>query len=270
MFNRVSALKTLIINLESSLDRRERILALTAEMPFLDIQLIKAVNGETLGEEQRRTFIHPNYMRFTRTLGMTNGELGCALSHRKCYDFILANHFEYALILEDDVLIGDGFNDAVEMASQFLASVSKPTAILLSARTVCKTVPIKKNKGLEIRVAYSGVGTYGYILNNAGATLLLEKSLPFRYPADYWFRFREMGLKLYAVVPHVTSFSSDRSDSSIHSERQKMWNQYTAFRSQHGSWMEKHFPQITYQRICIKFYKLFFGARECEKTWPED
>lgn len=42
---------------------------------------------------------------------MTNGELACTLSHQRIYQKMVAQGIEWAVILEDDVVVDDRFKD---------------------------------------------------------------------------------------------------------------------------------------------------------------
>ena len=45
---------------------------------------------------------------------LTPGEVGCAASHKRCYQNIITNNLLEALILEDDVLLPENFKDVLE------------------------------------------------------------------------------------------------------------------------------------------------------------
>ena len=96
-------IKTYIINMKESVERRERVLKEVSRYSFLDIEWVEAVNGKQLMEVQigqlfdRKRF----YSRYDRE--PLPGEIGCTLSHRECYRRLLWSDCKYALILEDDV-----------------------------------------------------------------------------------------------------------------------------------------------------------------------
>lgn len=45
---------------------------------------------------------------------LMKSEVGCALSHKRCYEKFLESDLKYCLILEDDVLLGNNFKDLIE------------------------------------------------------------------------------------------------------------------------------------------------------------
>ena len=260
-------LPTFIINLPESTGRRARILATTASMPFLDVAIVEAVNGKNIPEERKKELIHPRYIQMVRTGGMSSGELGCALSHRKCHERVLNEGLKCALILEDDVLIGDGFEEALAMSRAFLGDRHRPAAVLLSARTVCSRKPVARSGAVGLHKAYADIGAYGYMVNLSGAQLLYESAIPHRCPADHWFEHRRRGLSLYATLPHVTSFARDRSDSALQPERERLWRQYKE-QNPRSPRLDKLLRKLSYERIYIKVMKVFFGAAEHAQTWP--
>ena len=98
-----------VINLDSSKDRLVSISQRLNELgiPF---ERIPAVNGRTLSDQQISQITYPydhfeSKVRFTREL--TKGEVGCFLSHRKCWERLLESEEEWALIMEDDINISN-------------------------------------------------------------------------------------------------------------------------------------------------------------------
>lgn len=103
-------MKTYIINLEKDKDR----------MTFMDDQMnmlgikydrVEAVDGKTyIGDEYDKEFaIKEN------GLPLKSGELGCLLSHKRCWQKFLESDDEYALIFEDDVFIKNkNFKDTLD------------------------------------------------------------------------------------------------------------------------------------------------------------
>lgn len=96
-----------VINLDRSKDRLD---AITRKLDALgiDFQRVPAVDGSKISEEQKKELLYPidhfeTKVRFTREL--TNGEIGCFLSHRECWKRLLDSDEKWALIMEDDIQI---------------------------------------------------------------------------------------------------------------------------------------------------------------------
>lgn len=98
----------LVINLERSRDRRQLILD---ELKKFDIkpEIITGIDGKTLTQSQIRTLshsiYHPAHANYPKEL--TTNELGCFLSHRKCWERLISSGEEWALIIEDDARFND-------------------------------------------------------------------------------------------------------------------------------------------------------------------
>lgn len=98
-----------IINLDKSQDRMN---FMKQQMEKLDIKYTKmpAIYGKeynfSIDEYDR------GLARKTNGQELTEGEKGCALSHRLCYNGALEH--EYTLIMEDDVLLPDNFKEIIE------------------------------------------------------------------------------------------------------------------------------------------------------------
>ncbi|MCI5968134.1 glycosyltransferase family 25 protein [Helicobacter sp.] len=97
----MQGLKFFIINLASAKERREYISRLCRKYQ-LDYEIIEAVNGRELsGEEiERVSDAKRSHQLLGRTL--TQGEIGCALSHKKAFERMFALGLEECVILEDD------------------------------------------------------------------------------------------------------------------------------------------------------------------------
>lgn len=97
----------LLINLDHS---KDRLTSVTKQInnTKTSFERISAVNGKNLSKEKVDSITYPlnhrpTKVRFTRNL--TLGEIGCFLSHRKCWQRLLESKEKWALILEDDILI---------------------------------------------------------------------------------------------------------------------------------------------------------------------
>lgn len=100
---------SLLINLAESKERLSKINCRLAELG-LNFERIEAINGKLLSQETKDLLTYPfnhfeSKVRFTREL--TDGEIGCFLSHRKCWERLLSSNENFALILEDDIEIAD-------------------------------------------------------------------------------------------------------------------------------------------------------------------
>lgn len=95
-----------IINLESSVARRARIIQ---SMPRnLSWQIFPAISGQSIGE----TYSIGEH-RFAKTDLLTHNEFACKMSHLSLLHQVVTSGLSGAVILEDDVLILEGFDVAL-------------------------------------------------------------------------------------------------------------------------------------------------------------
>lgn len=172
----------------------------------LDWQFWEAVEGRRLTPTQQAEMILQAFReRYGRSA--TLPAAGCSLSHIGIYRDMVANDISHALILEDDARLQpdlhlDKINGLIE--------TDRPVAVLLTSDFWYTNTPVSKIDGKHsIFPVYEGYMTSGYMINKAGAQLLLEHIYPVQYTADAWKIFITFGLNLYGVVPHIISYPED-------------------------------------------------------------
>lgn len=218
-------IKTYIINLEKSAERKRHMEQILSPYRFLDIQFIKAINGNEMSDaELDKAFDdEKSFQRYGRILN--RGEKGCTLSHRKCYETLLKSDQGYALILEDDISIIGDLNKLEKIDLRSVLANESPTIVFLSGDYwyFRRTEPITN--------AYSANGAYAYIINKAAAKLLLTDERFFGV-SDDWSLYKKLGLQLKAVIPYIidanldmATLGSDVNQYSWGINRKKMsWN----------------------------------------------
>lgn len=209
-------MKFLIINLIFAKERRKYIVNLCNKYG-LDFEIIEAVNGRELSLDEYENIIHQDKMKFylKRELGL--GEVGCALSHKKCYKKIISENLPYAVILEDDAIFDKKLLDFLEAYREFPEDLE---LLLLGhqrqvynddgykinspySRRFCKKI-----QGIKIRrLVGRGNGTYGYFITQKGATKLLEKLNKIYLPIDA-MTSNENFVNVYAIFPTLIDTNS--------------------------------------------------------------
>lgn len=90
-----------------NLDKRpDRNVQMTEQLSVLGLsaERISAINGSDLSEQEKSFVNNENFLLNTKR-HVSHGEIGCAMSHRLIWQKMLDNNLDYALILEDDVVI---------------------------------------------------------------------------------------------------------------------------------------------------------------------
>lgn len=109
--------KVLLINLDKSKERRA---FCEAELNKYGIEFerISGVYGKDLSEQEVAAVYseHDNQRAYKKTLGL--GEIGCYLSHIKCWQKIVDEQLDYAVILEDDFKLDQQFQEFAEIIAR--------------------------------------------------------------------------------------------------------------------------------------------------------
>nr|VFK22067.1 MAG: Glycosyltransferase involved in LPS biosynthesis, GR25 family [Candidatus Kentron sp. MB]VFK27666.1 MAG: Glycosyltransferase involved in LPS biosynthesis, GR25 family [Candidatus Kentron sp. MB]VFK74382.1 MAG: Glycosyltransferase involved in LPS biosynthesis, GR25 family [Candidatus Kentron sp. MB] len=189
-----NALPILVINLERSVERREWMQRHLSELG-LDCRIVDAIDG--LEEDLQRSEYY-NDRKIVRTRGrrLLSTEIGCVLSHKKCYELMMAEHIPEALILEDDVVLSEEFPSLVEE----ILNSDIPYELL---RFVCsvKALTGKMREVAQIdscrigRMRSNPYGAYAYLIKNIGARKMFKALSDIYLPIDFLMnRPWEMGI----------------------------------------------------------------------------
>ena len=205
-----------VINLARSPERRVHI---TAELgkAKVDYEIVTGVDGRDLDLHDRAT-IDPSL--FTRS-SWPAGMAGCALSHLRVYQKIIAAGLDAALVLEDDVTLP---SDLGGLASALVDHLAGPELVLLNydSKDTCKMsregavdLPSSRLLALPIDVRQLG-SSAAYLITRAAAKRMCESVLPVRVsPDDWWFFYREGALDRVRCVVPLPVTKSPKFESTI-------------------------------------------------------
>ena len=209
-----SSIPIFIINLPQSNDRRDFMKA-QCESLCISPVFIDAVYGKDLTKTDIEKYCNQKKAKQLYGRELLVGEVGCVLSHKKIYQKIVDENIPYAVILEDDVLIEEGFNTAVEA---ILSSDTKWDLILLghnkgfdknqefdSIKSYWGCVQLNKKFALG-RVVRGGLGTFGYLISTIGARKLLNyfKEEKITHPIDK-ITSNSRIINVYGLFPSVVT-----------------------------------------------------------------
>ncbi|PJG60298.1 glycosyltransferase family 25 protein [Aeromonas cavernicola] len=177
-----------VISLIRSADRRASVTAQMANLG-LPFEFWDAVDGKKLDPE---TIAQVDFAEAQRFCGhkLSLGEVGCALSHIRLCEMLVAKQIPRAIILEDDVYLHMHFKEIVNSACH-----KSDADIIFLIHGKAKSWPWKKTLPEGYRLAsyvspskasQRGImSTAGYILTLQGAQKILKHAYPVRMPADY-------------------------------------------------------------------------------------
>ena len=192
-------LHTWVINLDRAPDRLARASAQLAKLG-LPWTRLPAVDARALSPEQRALLDEDAYRR-KHGMAPSLGELGCYLSHVEVMRAFVQSGHEFALVLEDDVLL-EATLPAV--LGQLMAHPARWDVAKLSA--VHSGTPqsyLRLTPGHSLAVMLTRcTGSSAYLMNRAAATAYLAQLLPMSLPYDHVFdQGWRFGLKFRLVTP---------------------------------------------------------------------
>ena len=202
-----------VINLEKDIQRKESVIENIKQHNVdrkINFNFIKAIEEKTFNEYNFKicnTWFDPVF-----GTGITVGEVGCSLSHYKCWNEFYNSKKEHAIIFEDDIQFTYDFNEKLEI----LIKYPKNADIVYIYRN-----PLKQNKEtpydnnfINIKASYL---TPGYLLTRTGVEKLLKANfldnlivvdefLPLLYDSEYLSHY-----KLYYNNINLVGYSINNS-----------------------------------------------------------
>ena len=173
----------LAINLPRAAERRES-LTRQAERLGIRIDMVPAVAGTELPEDTTTC----GYDKITRRKAFSNdllpNEIACALSHRKALRTFLDSGADYAVVLEDDALLSENFNEGLHELFHHLSGWQVAKLFTADGR-LFPLLPQKTGGCIEPvfpkKLPWVAVG---YLYSRAAAQTVYEKLGRFWLPAD--------------------------------------------------------------------------------------
>lgn len=192
-------MKTYVVNLEKSTDRKKYMTRLLADQPFLDVEFINAVDGRNLSpQETENQFDCEKFLKHYMAK-VRPGEIGCTLSHQKCYRNLLESNEKSVIIFEDDLIINEDFSPVLPLVKQWL-DCEEPRVLLLSG-WFWHTSTKKFDSNHRLAQVVDGYLTHAYAINRAAAKIMVDDR-PW-YVADAWREFISRGVKICGLRPHI-------------------------------------------------------------------
>lgn len=203
-------IKTYIVNLVTSIARKKYMQELLGAYPFLKQEFVEAIDGRVFSQEERLKVFDDKtcYKRYGHDI--KGGEVGCTLSHFKCYNKLAESKDKFVLILEDDITIMRDLNSLDWKAVTEFMSVDEPRIMFLSGDYWYL------DKRPFTRV-FSAVGSYAYFINKAAARRIVTIKRPSNL-ADDWDVYKLLGVKLFAVHPYMIDANIADIPSEIEQE----------------------------------------------------
>ena len=190
-----------VIALKNSTDRRQhmtdRLTALGLKFTFID-----AVVGKEIPDPEKARLISKKRQDFLTT-PLSDGALGCLMSHRIIWQKMQDEKIETALVLEDDAIISP---DILDILPRLKKLEGRFDLINLHDRKDKLLVDIAQISD-QYRLSttrYNAIGTVSYVISRNAAQTLLEESFPVIFEVDVLInRWWDHGLQTLVVKPVV-------------------------------------------------------------------
>lgn len=239
-----------VINLKRSPDRRAAMVEKLSSLG-IDHSFIDAVDGKMMTDAQRAAYA-PTRRRLFIGHDLTDGEIGCLLSHRDVYRHMIAQNIPFALVLEDDTILSPDLPAVLKAAEPLMAGGKADMIRLLCRNKVYKRsrilAPLVGSYKLARPLGLPG-GAYGYILSLKAARRINAKMEKNWVPVDtvhgqVW----RTGLNVLSIIPSPVSYD-EGGDSTIGNARYD--------KKAHGlCWWEAVLFPVT--RLGWKLYEAFW------------
>lgn len=211
----VNNMHAFVINLAASTARREKMKEILDRQKSISYEFIPAVDGRVLSKEQLDSLFDIETAEQKCMRKILPGEIGCTLSHQKCFKEIIDRNMQYALVLEDDIEITAPLECVFPDIEELLAT-EKPRIVLLSGWNYF-TKKRRLNAKYLITKIIDGYLTHAYVINAAAAKLMITKRPDFL--ADDWRCFIKHGVEILGIRPHLINqcgdFSSDVTNGGL-------------------------------------------------------
>jgi glycosyl transferase family 25 len=214
----------LVINLDRSPDRLAKV---DRQLKALSVSYtrISGVDGRFLDPALRTAPLGTE--RYFRP--MENGDYGTYQSHRLCWQRVVDERLDWAIVLEDDAVLSPSFVD-VPAAIERLP-LEWDVVKLFNGWRKRRTWPLMKAGPFEV-VAYDKIpaGTPGYVVSRRGAERLLRGHRRMMRPVDidmqYWWETRTevIGFSPFPVRDDAVAVSEAwRFDKQKKARVARMW-----------------------------------------------
>lgn len=218
-------MKCYLINLDRSPDRLEQMKA-EFERLGLTFDRVPAVDGRLLSQEEIDA-VTPSVRRWE--IPIPPGEIGCFLSHRKCFEIIANGEDEYAAVFEDDIALSSQAQKVLSNCNWIPADAdiikveTFRTVILIDT-----PVEITGTKYKYARLLSKHLCTGGYIVSRNAARRMLAFMDQVSVPVDnlMFDPAYEMfaNFKIYQVYPALCKQMG--FDSLIEADRKELRREY--------------------------------------------
>jgi glycosyl transferase, family 25 len=212
--------KIFIVNLKKDKDRRKHIVDELTKQKILNYEIIEAINGNELNHQDiiNNSFRNKIGLNPWNTK-MSASQIGCALSHIKIYRKFVKTKYEFALILEDDAIFINNFENIL---LNFIINnfKFKKQIILLSELKQFYKKPLSKIEKYELVDVTNAFFTHAYFINKEAAKSIISFNHPVKTIADNYIFFKiYCGVKITGINPFIIDQDKKNYETTISLEK---------------------------------------------------
>lgn len=199
----ISDVRIYVVNLDRSPQRLEEITKQLSKFG-LSFQRIAATDGKLATPAQKALLDEKNYQRKHGKTSLP-GELGCYLSHVDAIREFLKSDDLFAVILEDDAMIENGFVHVLQHLAQHSGQWDMVKLSGVHSGTPVTVQRINDDHRLSVMFSKCTCSS-AYMINRHAAQAYSEKLLPMTLPYDHEFdKGWAYNIKVRAVTPFVVT-----------------------------------------------------------------
>jgi GR25 family glycosyltransferase involved in LPS biosynthesis len=210
---------SMIIHMPGSSNRAANVEHLLFSLP--NAEVIEAVNGRAVAANHVDR-LHPGDLHSPRYpfTPLSPGEIGCFLSHRRCWQHILDTGWEYALIVEDDLALDpELWRDVLALIAQ-QASAESFIRLPAKQREVPATGITQLGKSKLFLPKVVGLQTVAQVVGRAAAQRLLAATEELDRPVDTFLQMHWIhGQKIQTILPNGVSEQTEALGGSTIQKR---------------------------------------------------
>ncbi len=220
-------MQVLVLSLKEDQERRERI-AQALNYFGVKFQIIDAIRGKNIDRENdprvfngKSCVVRHNFLSKTTLVGnLTDGELGCAMSHLKAYQYIVDSNEPGAVILEDDFVPECDLVSVFEKALRYCKDADIISGVGKKHEGIRHAFwhRLKKMPNSDYKIMRAGIPhldwffnrrrrqglTCCYYISKDACEKLLKIGYPVRFESDVLTGMLAMNkLKYYFIQPHL-------------------------------------------------------------------
>ncbi|WP_417247636.1 glycosyltransferase family 25 protein [Celeribacter sp.] len=205
--------RAFIVHLERAVERRPQVDRLIDRLP-VDAHVIPAIDGSKQNAAMRKCYVR-NLLKPRYPFALRDAEIATFMSHRKCWQYIVDEGLESALIVEDDVEIDrTDFDRALDVVSR---NIEQGDLIRF---------PIRPRETARRTIAFGaialfqpdriGLGMVAQIVTAEAAKRLLERTTQFDRPVDTYLQLEwDHGVRVRTLWPSGVEEVSENLGGSL-------------------------------------------------------